>query len=137
MPGDRGRVVGGNFPVGGAMKRFERWMSLVAVCLALSNVAFPQASSSSLRGTVTDPSGSALPGATVVIANAESKISRTATTGEVGDYRFLALPPGTYTLTVTATGFARYEQTGIQLLVNSPATANVKLKIGRTNESVT
>ena len=119
------------------MKRFERWMCVVAVCLALSSVAFPQASSSSLRGTVTDPSGSALPGATVVIVNPESKISRTATTGEAGDYRFLALPPGTYTLTITATGFARYEQTGVQLLVNSPATANVQLRIGRANESVT
>lgn len=119
------------------MKRFVRWMSLVAVCLALSNSAFPQASSSSLRGTVTDPSGSALPGATVVLANPESKITRTATTGGLGDYRFLALPPGTYTLTVSATGFARYEQTGIQLLVNTPATANVQLKIGRANESVT
>ncbi|HKM48357.1 MAG TPA: carboxypeptidase-like regulatory domain-containing protein [Terriglobales bacterium] len=74
------------------MKHFERWMSAVAVCLALSNVAFPQASSSSLRGTVTDPSGRALPGATVVIANPESKITRTATTGGLGDYQFLALP---------------------------------------------
>ncbi|MFY9559180.1 MAG: carboxypeptidase regulatory-like domain-containing protein [Terriglobales bacterium] len=119
------------------MKRFERSMCLVAVWLALNSVAFPQASSSSLRGTVTDPSGSAIQGATVVIANPESKTTRTATTGETGDYRFLALPPGTYTLTVNATGFARYEQTGIQLLVNSPATANVQLKVGSTNESVT
>jgi len=119
------------------MKRFERWMSLVVVCLTLSNIAFPQASSSSLRGTVTDPSGSALPGATVVIANPESTIARTATTGGLGDYRFLALPPGTYTLTVTATGFAHYEQTGIQLLVDTPATANVQLKVGTTTERIT
>src|ERR1700751_6430037 len=101
------------------MKRFVRWIWVVAVCLALSDVGFPQASSRSLRGTVTDPSGSALPGATVVITNEESKTTRTETTGAVGDYTFLALPPGTYTLTVTATGFTRYQQTGIQLLVNS------------------
>jgi hypothetical protein len=119
------------------MKRFERWTSLVALCLALSNAGFPQASSSSLRGTVTDPSGSAIPGATLVIANAESQITRTATTGEVGDYRFLSLPPGAYTLSVTATGFARYEQTGIELLVNTPVTANVQLKIGGATEKVT
>jgi carboxypeptidase family protein len=119
------------------MKCFERWMSVVAVCLALSNVAFPQASSSSLRGTVTDPSGRALPGATVVIDNPESKATRTATTGAVGDYSFPALPPGTYTLTVTATGFARYQQTGIQLLVNTPATTNVQLKVGGAKEDVT
>jgi hypothetical protein len=119
------------------MKRLVSWMSVVVVCLALSNAAFPQASSSSLRGTVTDPSGSAIPGATVVITNPESKLARTATTGGVGDYYFPALPPGKYTLSVTATGFARYEQTDIQLLVNTPATANVQLKLGRANEVVT
>src|SRR3981081_702292 len=119
------------------MKRLERLMSLVAVCLALSSVAFPQASSTSLRGTVTDPSGSAVPSATVVIDNAESRIARPATAGEGVEDRFLSLPPGTYTLTVTSAGFTRYQQTGIQLLVNTPVTANVQLKVGGTNESVT
>lgn len=119
------------------MKRLGQWIYLVAVCLALTNVGFPQASSSSLRGTVTDPSGSALPGATVVVTSTELQITRTSTTGAVGDYGFPALPPGTYNLTVTATGFARYQQTNIQLLVNTPATANVQLKVGATSEAVT
>jgi hypothetical protein len=119
------------------MERMVRWMSLVAVCLALSNVGFSQASSSSLRGTVMDPSGSAVAGATVVVANDDSKTTRTATTGAVGDYSFLALPPGIYTLTVTAAGFTRYQQTGVQLLVNTPATANVQLRVGGNTESVT
>ena len=119
------------------MKRFVQWMSLVAACLALSGVCFPQMSSSSLRGTVTDPSGSALAGATVVIVDPESRITRATTTGEMGDYSFLALPPGAYRLTVTSTGFARYEQTGIQLLVNTPATANIQLKVGATTERIT
>lgn len=99
------------------MKRFQRCAALVTILLALNGLAFSQASSSSVRGTVTDQSGSVLPGATVGIANNESKITRTATTGEAGDYRFLSLPPGRYTLSVTASGFARYEETGLQLLV--------------------
>src|SRR5579864_1589794 len=118
------------------MMCFVRWMSVVAVCLVLSDVGFSQASSSSLRGTVTDPSGSAVPGVTAVITNEESKTTRTETTGAVGDYTFLALPPGTYTLTVTAAGFTRYQQTGIQLLVNTPVTANVRLKVGSVTENV-
>ena len=118
------------------MKHFGRWISLAGVCLALSNLCWSQASSSSLRGTVSDPSGSAIAGATVTIANEESKATRTAITGEVGDYAFLALPPGTYTLSVNATGFARYMQTSIQLLVNTPATANVRLKVGSVTENV-
>ena len=77
------------------MKRIGQWMSLFAVCLALSGVCFPQASSSSLRGTVTDPAGNALPDATVVVANPDLKITRTTITGGVGDYSFLGLRPHT------------------------------------------
>jgi hypothetical protein len=119
------------------MKRLQWCAVLAVIWLALNGLALGQASSSSVRGTVTDQSGGVLPGATVVIANNESKITRTATTGEAGDYRFLSLPPGTYTLSVTASGFARYEQTGLQLLVDTPATANVQLRVGAANESVT
>jgi hypothetical protein len=119
------------------MKRFQPCAMLATVLLVLSGAAFPQASSSSVQGTVTDPSGSAIPGAAVVLANPEQKLERTATTGEQGEYRFLALPPGTYTLTVTAKGFAHYAQTGLQLLVNTPATANVQLKVGSATENVT
>jgi len=119
-----------------SLKQFA--ISLVVVLLALTSFTFSQTSStSSLRGTVTDPSGSAVAGAMVVLANAESKTERTAATGSQGVYQFLFLPPGTYTLTVGATGFSRYEQTGLELLVNTPATANVQLKIGQATEVIT
>jgi hypothetical protein len=112
-------------------------MVLVSVgLLAGSRLAWGQATTS-VRGTVTDPSGSAVPGATVVLANPESKTARTATTGEQGEFQFLLLPPGTYTLSITAAGFARYEQIGLELLVNTPAIANVQLRIGETTKSVT
>ena len=118
------------------MKKTQRCTCLFAVVLALSSFALSQASSS-LQGTITDPSGSAVAGADVVVAQDASKTVRTATTGPQGEFRFLALPPGTYTLTVTAKGFARYAQQALQLLVNTPATANVQLKVGSTTESVT
>jgi hypothetical protein len=72
-----------------------------------------------------------------VLASAESKTERTVTTGDQGEYQFLLIPPGTYTLSVTAPGFRRYEQKELALLVNTPATANVQLKIGATTEVVT
>ena len=97
--------------------------------------AWAQATTS-VRGTVTDPSGSAVVGANVTLANPESKTERTTTTGTQGEYQFLLLSPGTYTLKVSATGFAGYEQTGLQLLVSTPATANVQLKLGQTSESI-
>ncbi len=120
------------------MNRLQRRaMPLLVLCLTLAGSALSQTSSTSLQGTVTDPSGSAVAGATVSLVNPESKAERTVVSGAQGEYRFLLLPPGTYTLNVTAKGFARYEQTGLQLLVNTPATVNVQLKIGGGTETVT
>jgi protocatechuate 3,4-dioxygenase beta subunit len=79
-------------------------VALACFALVMSGAATGQATTS-LRGTVTDPTGSAIAGARVVLANNESKTERTATTGDQGGYQFLLLSPGTYRLTVTATGF--------------------------------
>jgi hypothetical protein len=118
------------------MKPFSWCASVLGFVLALQGAAFPQGSSSSLQGTVTDPSGSAIPGATVVLSNTQATFERTTTTGAQGDFRLLAVPPGTYTLTVTARGFAHYMQTGLELLVNTPATANIQLKVGAVTENI-
>jgi hypothetical protein len=109
-------------------------VALVAF-LVVGSSAWGQATTS-VRGTVVDPSGKAVAGASVVLANSASKTERTSTTGEQGEYQFLFVPPGTYKLAVTAAGFRRYEQTDLQLLVNTPATANVQLTIGGTSETV-
>jgi hypothetical protein len=107
-------------------------LMLLLVC---AGAAWGQATTS-LRGTVTDPSGGAVSGATVTLTNAESKISRSATTTEDGAYQFTFLPPGTYSLKITATGFQTYERTGVALLVSTPATINAELKLGSTSDVV-
>ena len=73
-------------------------------CVLSSTLARAQATTS-VRGTVTDQNGNAVLGANVVLANAESKTERTVTTGDQGEYQFLLIPPGAYTLTVKAAGF--------------------------------
>jgi hypothetical protein len=120
-----------------ACARILRTMTLALLAmLTVVNVASGQATTS-LRGTVTDPSGKAVAGAAVVLSSSETKTARNIATGDQGEYQFLLVPPGTYTLTVTATGFRRYEEKDLALLVNTPATTNVQLKIGGTNETVT
>lgn len=119
------------------MNSLCKWIALFLSVLFAAGSLFAQSSSASLQGTVTDQSGSAIPGATVVLVDAESKTERSTTTGTRGEYRLLGLPPGTYSLKVTAKSFARYEQTALHLLVNTPATANIELKVGAVNESVT
>jgi Carboxypeptidase regulatory-like domain len=81
----------------------------------LARFSFTQTSSSSLQGTVTDPTGGAIAGATVVLLDTGSKLERSMTTAGLGEYRFLALPPGAYALTVNARGFAQYHQTMFSL----------------------
>jgi len=120
------------------MSRAKQLVTLfIAIVVGLISIGFSQTSTTSLRGTVTDPSGSVVADASVVLTNSESKTERSATTTAQGGYQFLSVPPGTYTLNVTAKGFRRYEQTGLELLVNTPATANVQLKVGTLAEVVT
>src|SRR5262249_30343418 len=121
--------------LGAAMNRIESLCLFWVLLFAFTATAFSQTSSTSLQGTVTDPSGSAIVAASIVVF-IEAKLERTTVTDAQGGYRLLALSPGTYTLVVTAKGFARYQQTNLQLLVNTPATANVQLKIGEAAETV-
>lgn len=115
--------------------KFTAVSALLGLVLS-STVCWGQATTS-VRGTVTDPQGNVVVGANVVLANAESKRERTTKTGPQGEYQFLLIPPGTYTLIVTAPGFIRYEQKDLALLVNTPATVNVQLTVGAATEVVT
>lgn len=91
----------------------------------------------SLGGTVTDPSGAAIPAATVQLVNTATKASKSTTSDTQGRYRFDLLPPGTYALDVAAQGFAKYRQTGITLDVNTPATVDVHLTLQSASQEVT
>ena len=87
-------------------------------------IAFPpfglaaQVISSSVVGDAQDASGAAVPGAAVVITNISTGATRTSNTDEAGGYVFPQLPPGDYRLSVTHTGFKRYEVSKINLPVN-------------------
>jgi hypothetical protein len=114
----------------------KRLLGLIVLCLGVySSAAWGQATTS-LRGTVTDPSGSAISATQVTIVNSSTGFTRTAKTGSDGGYTFVEVLPGTYTLTVEATGFKKYEQAGVVLQVELPATVNVQMKVGSTSEVV-
>src|SRR6267378_8371808 len=81
-------------------RRIAKFGALAVLAqLIAGSIARGQATTS-IRGTVTDSSGGYVGGASVTLTNPESKIARTATTGDEGGYQFLFLPPGTYTLDV-------------------------------------
>lgn len=120
------------------MRRFWQVLLLSVLSAAffcLSGSAWGQATTS-LRGVVTDPSGAAIPNATVHLVNSDTSTERTATTDQQGTYVFAEVVPGHYVLRVEATGFSNYVQKGFQLLVNLPATINVKMKVGAATTTV-
>ena len=98
-------------------------------CILIScSLAFGQSASTSLRGTVKDPSGALVPNATVTITDNSVNKTFTATTNGEGTYQFPQIPPSHYLITVTAQGLGSESKTA-ELLVNQPATIDFKLTV--------
>src|SRR5690242_17689125 len=119
------------------MKRLRHFVFLGVLLLSLgSSNAFGQATASAtIQGTITDKSGAVVSGAEVVAKNKATDITRTTSSDETGSYRFELLPAGTYTVTVTKTGFGPVAQT-IEILVGQTAAVNAELKPGAASELI-
>lgn len=115
---------------------FGLYAFLVMVCLLAAGQSFAQTGTTSLRGTVTDKSGATVAGAKVRLVNPAQGLERELMSTETGEYEFLALPPGTYELTIEKEGFRKYQQSNLQLLVNSPANVSPTLEVGSTVQTV-
>jgi hypothetical protein len=109
--------------------KLHRVLGMTLLLATFCGAALAQ-DTASITGTVSDPSGAAVSGAQVIISNAEHGITRTAATNGSGDYLFASLPIGAYDLTVTASGFKKYEAKAIVLRVADKARVNVTLPVG-------
>src|SRR5262250_2210999 len=109
-----------------------------AICLILLFALPTQAQlyTGSITGLVQDPSGAVVPNASVVLTDNDKGLKYSAKTDSSGRYVLRAVPPGTYTIRVEASGFRAEEQRGIMLVVNQNLTLNVPLQVGRTSETV-
>ncbi|HXF27127.1 MAG TPA: carboxypeptidase-like regulatory domain-containing protein, partial [Bryobacteraceae bacterium] len=93
------------------LRRMTLYQWLLAAAIIAAMAALPirtvaQAISGDLVGTVADASGAAVPNATVTATNGATNVKYTATSSGRGEYRISNLPPGTYTLSASASGFA-------------------------------
>ncbi|MCI0391224.1 MAG: TonB-dependent receptor [Acidobacteria bacterium] len=111
---------------------------LSALLLTLFDVvaAFGQETTGSIQGVVTDSSGAAVSGAKVEAGGGNLIRTLTATTNSSGFYVFQTLPPGTYSLTVSAAGFTTAKQEGITLQVGKQLSVDIQLKVGSVSETV-
>src|SRR5215813_8108335 len=108
------------------------------ICLAFVASAVAQTTgSATLRGTVKDPQGAIIRGATVTLTNERTKDERKTVTNDDGSYTFPALSPGDYTLKVEASGFKTIEQPHIAVETSSIRALDVTTEVGQPAETVT
>jgi hypothetical protein len=101
-----------------------------------ARVAFPQAGTADIVGTVTDASGAVLPGAAVTAKNADTGLTRTQQTGGSGDYSFTLLPIGTYTISVEANGFKMFTAAQIAIATGDRARVDASMQVGSVSQTV-
>jgi hypothetical protein len=92
--------------------------------------------SSSITGVVTDSAGGVVPGASVAVENNATQVKLEAVTNSAGAFSFPALPVGTYTVTVSLTGFKTFIARDVRLLGGQPAAVNATLEVGALTEQV-
>ena len=110
------------------MRHFGQSIAL-SLLLPMATLALAQTATTSVRGVVTDNSGSVMPNVQVILTDKSIGFTQTHKTNDSGEYSFQQIPPGSYQIKTSAPGFT--EQTvDAQLLVNQPATINVSLAVG-------
>jgi hypothetical protein len=115
------------------------WIKCPPAVLAfvfLSGSLWAQGPVGTLNGTVTDPAGAVVPGATIVATNNATGVKSTTTSTSSGDYTLPYLPAGTYTIRVTAPGFSVGTAENVILRVAQTMTIGIKLQVGAINQQV-
>jgi Carboxypeptidase regulatory-like domain len=113
-----------------------RTLFLFAAVAGICHFGWSQEVTASITGTVTDPAGAALPGATVTATSQERGQTYTAMTNDSGLYRIAQLPVGTYAVKVEKSGFALASYPAFVLTLNQVARVDVAMKVGQTSETV-
>ncbi len=127
------------------MDRFSRMLckppgTILVVILtvaALAISAYAQLSSASVTGVVRDSTGSVVPNCKLVLKNVETSVERIAESNSAGNYLFLGITPGPYTIEASAPGFQTAKIPQITLSVNQTATIDVTLQVGNLQQTVT
>jgi len=113
------------------------WLVIAGLVALTPSLSAQSAGTGALTGTVTDPSGSVIPGATVTLVSTDTNQTRIATTGADGGYKFALLPPGTYRVRFGAVGFKTAEVSAMTVNVTETPVLDRALEVGAQSEQVT
>ena len=104
--------------MGRDQKSISKWSVLLGIAAMWTAAAYGQGTTATISGNVTDTTGASVAGAKVIATNLGTNLVQTATTASDGSYSLLFLPVGNYKVEINATGFKKFDQTGITLDVN-------------------
>ena len=110
---------------------------IALVGMAAGYLVIGQTTTGTIAGSVTDPTGSVIPNASITVTNVQTGIPQSTKSNGSGNYIFPSLPPGDYTLAAQASGFGTTTQSGLHLDVLQTLTSNIQLKLGSESETVT
>ena len=110
---------------------------MIAALVLLCSAAWAQTTKGSISGVITDPSGAIVQNASVTATPVAGGESRSATTGDHGEYRIELLPPGEYTVTVKASGFAELKAANVAVRASVVTPQNLQLSLEKGSESIT
>jgi len=109
---------------------------VAAACVLASAIAFGQAANGTITGTISDPGGAVVAAAMIEVKNADTGVVYRGGSSNTGNY-VLAVPSGTYEITVTVPGFKKYVQSNVQVVTSTDTRRDVTLEIGSASEAVT
>lgn len=119
------------------MSRVPKWPIVWALALFVPVIGYSQVNTATILGSVTDPSGAAVPKATVTVSNEQTGRTLTAATNAQGEYTIPFLQPGRYSVTARGTGFKEWRNTGLALAGGQELRLSSVLELGNVSESVT
>jgi hypothetical protein len=111
-------------------------VALALACLALARPATAQFDSATVLGTIVDASGAAVPGATVTVKNADTGITATTVTDGQGNFQFLNVRVGTYSVRAELQGFSTAVADNIAVTVNARQRVDLTMKVGSLGETI-
>ena len=113
------------------------FVAILITLIATVTTRAQQITTGVIQGTVTDATGAALPGVTIEARNVNTNLVRSQVTESDGRFVFLQLPPGTYRLNFSLTGFATHVQDNVELTVGQTITLPIAMKVSGLSETVT
>ena len=118
-------------------QNLHRFITLAFLIFISIPSASAQSDRGAIAGTILDSSGATVQGAEITATGASTGVVYKTTSSDTGAYRFSDMQVGSYNITISAAGFKKSEQTGVQVQINTTSSLDITLQAGAVTDTVT